>query len=103
MQYIYDNYDEILYTGEAGCKHEIRKTVDRNTHLNTNFYFSSERFHITQDSQQMMTYLINKLAAANEVHSAYALESMKNITIAISKLLKAVDDFCVTNEKDLNV
>ena len=100
MQYVYDNYDEILYTSESGHEHEIRKTVDRNTHLNTNFYFSSERFHITQDSQQMMTYLINKLAAANEVHSAYAIESMKNITIAISELLKAVDDFCVTNEKD---
>lgn len=99
MQYIYDTYDEILYTSESGHEHEIRKTVDKNTHLKTNFYFSSERFHITQDSQQMMTYLINKLAAANEVHSAYAIESMKNITVAISELLKAIDDFCIENEK----
>ena len=99
MQYVYDTYDEILYTGESGHEHEIRKTVDRNTNLKTNFYFSNERFHITQDSQQMMTYLINKLAAANEVHSAYAIESMKNITVAISELLKAVDDFCIENEK----
>ena len=99
MQYVYDTYDEILYTCKEGHEHEIRKTINKNTNLNNEFYFDIERFYITKSSFEMMSYLINKLQAANKVHSAYAIESMKNITIAIGELLKAIDDFCMENEK----
>ena len=100
MQYVYDTYDEILYTCEDGHEHEIRSKVDRNTNLSNNSYFDIERFHITKSSYEMMSYLINKLQASNIVHSANTIESMKNITIAISELLKAIDDFCMENEKN---
>lgn len=103
MQYVYDNYDEILYTFNDGDTHQIRAVVEKHTALKTDFYFDKARFQITNSSSEMMKYLITKLAAANEVNSAYALESMRNISKAISELLSAVEEFIIDNGKDINL
>lgn len=103
MQYVYDTYDEILYTFKDGDTHQIRAVVEKHTALKTDFYFDRARFQITNSSSEMMSYLIDKLAAANKVHSANALNSIENIYKAIGELIDAINAFTIDYEKDVNV
>lgn len=100
MQYVYDNYDEILYTfNDNIALNKIYETIDKNTFLKSDIHFNGNRFTKTNDFIEMMAYLIRKLSTANQLCNANAINSMRNINIAMKELLDSIEKFIMENEK----